>query len=585
MNILRKSRKSKNKKKLNKFVILIFSLVMTTFAWFAYTKILEPTLKMHILSWNIEYSIAGEKKSNPIGIEVSTLYPAMPEQTVTIDIKNKGETLVDIDYEVEAVTIAGITFELVKEGKTRTTDNYIVLAPSVLTTDETTGEKIYKNAITNDISKFPFTVEIEHSSQVPAVTQDESGKKIPGIGYLKVTVNWMGDNDKLDSEWGYLVGEYLANNPTATSVISIVLSVETYQTDPSIEEKTQAPLPSTAYTKPYMPTGFTRIPGTTLDSGLGIQDGDGNQYIWVEVPKNNTVYSESTLALNLDSLSGTALDEAYKAIEDELHTYTSFYRNKTSCKDEFPSDVLVKEATGINTLAEYKKLKQKMLKSVFVNGGFYVGRYETGIEDAPRNSAITQAPVIKQHAYPYNMVTCSQAQGLANSMQSGEYTSSLMFGVQWDLILKYLEAKAVEKGTDLAVIQSELDKDSTNWGNYKDNLWNITNQNSKYSLGNGGKWNERAYGYKTDNSKSIILSTGASSIFCKQGIYDFAGNVWEYLLAYYKSTHVVSDSGGGFSNSGREFWASFHGGAKTNISSSFVRIPCFTLLSCREEYC
>lgn len=61
MNILRKSRKSKNKKKLNKFVILIFSLVMTTFAWFAYTKILEPTLKMHILSWNIEYSIAGEK--------------------------------------------------------------------------------------------------------------------------------------------------------------------------------------------------------------------------------------------------------------------------------------------------------------------------------------------------------------------------------------------------------------------------------------------------------------------------------------------------------------------------------------------
>lgn len=562
MNILRKSRKSKNKKKLNKFVILIFSLVMTTFAWFAYTKILEPTLKMHILSWNIEYSIAGEKKSNPIGIEVSTLYPAMPEQTVTIDIKNKGETLVDIDYEVEAVTIAGITFELVKEGKTRTTDNYIVLAPSVLTTDETTGEKIYKNAITNDISKFPFTVEIEHSSQVPAVTQDESGKKIPGIGYLKVTVNWMGDNDKLDSEWGYLVGEYLANNPTATSVMSIVLSVETYQTDPSIEEKTQAPLPSTAYTKPYMPTGFTRIPGTTLDSGLGIQDGDGNQYIWVEVPKNNTVYSESTLALNLDSLSGTALDEAYKAIEDELHTYTSFYRNKTSCKDEFPSDVLVKEATGINTLAEYKKLKQKMLKSVFVNGGFYVGRYETGIEDAPRDSAITQAPVIKQHAYPYNMVTCSQAQSLANSMQSGEYTSSLMFGVQWDLILKYLEAKAVEKGTDLAVIQSELDKDSTNWGNYKDNLWNITNPNSKYYLDGGGKWNERAYGYKTDNSKSIILSTGASSIFCKQEIYDFAGNVWEYLLAYYNSAYVVSDSGGGYSNSGREFWASFHGGAK-----------------------
>lgn len=236
MNILRKRRKSRSKKKLNKFMIVIFSLIMTTFAWFAYTKILDTTLKMHISSWDIEYYIAGQKKSNPIGIEVSTLYPTMPEQTVTIDIKNNGETMVDIEYEVKAVTIAGITFELVEEGKTNTTDNYIVLAPSVLTTDETTGEKIYKNAITNDISKFPFTVEVEHSSQVAAASIDASGQKTPGTGYLKVTVNWKGDNDVLDSKWGYLAGEYLVNNPTATSAMSIVLSVETYQTDLSIEE-------------------------------------------------------------------------------------------------------------------------------------------------------------------------------------------------------------------------------------------------------------------------------------------------------------------------------------------------------------
>lgn len=236
MNILRKRRKSKNKLKLNKFMIVIFSLVMTTFAWFAYTKILEPTLKIHISSWNIEYSIAGQKKSNPIGIEFSTLYPTMPEQTVTIDIKNKGETLVDIDYEVKAVTIAGITFELVEEGKTNTTDNYIVISPSVLTTDPNTGEKIYKNAITNDISKLPFTVEVEHSSQIAAATTNAAGQKTLGTGYLKVTVNWMGDNDILDSKWGYLAGEYLTNNPTATSAMSIILSVETYQTDLSIEE-------------------------------------------------------------------------------------------------------------------------------------------------------------------------------------------------------------------------------------------------------------------------------------------------------------------------------------------------------------
>ena len=58
-----------------------------------------------------------------------------------------------------------------------------------------------------------------------------------------------------------------------------------------------------------------------------------------------------------------------------------------------------------------------MLKSVYQNGGFYVGKYETGIEDAPKTSgsatiAPTEISVIKQNAYPYNYVTCSQAQAL-----------------------------------------------------------------------------------------------------------------------------------------------------------------------------
>ena len=47
-----------------------------------------------------------------------------------------------------------------------------------------------------------------------------------------------------------------------------------------------------------------------------------------------------------------------------------------------------------------------------------------------------------------------------------------MFGVQWDLVLKYLETK----GTS----QMDLKTDSTSWGNYTNNAWNITNVDSKY---------------------------------------------------------------------------------------------------------
>ena len=240
--------------------------------------------------------------------------------------------------------------------------------------------------------------------------------------------------------------------------------------------------------------------------------------MWVEVPMTDEVYP--TAGLNIKDFT----TEEYTAIETDLHTYTNDYRNGTSFKDEYYSDA----ATGLKS-EQYTALKQKMLKSVYKNGGFYIGKYETGIESTPKTSgssttAPKEIPVIKQNAYPYNYVTCSQAQTLASKMESGKYTSSLMFGVQWDLVLKYLETKGTA--------QADLKTNSTNWGNYYNNPWNITNTDSKYGIYNDSiNWTDGAYG-KKDSNNEVLLSTGASETFSKQGIYDLAGNVWEWTFEY-----------------------------------------------------
>lgn len=86
-------------------------------------------------------------------------------------------------------------------------------------------------------------------------------------------------------------------------------------------------------------------------------------------------------------------------------------------------------------------------------------------------------------------------------------------------MLKYLETKGVS--------EAELNEDSTSWGNTGRDF-TITNPNSKYSI-NAEDWISKAYGYKDGNTR-ILLSTGASEDFGKQGIYDLAGNLFEWTL-------------------------------------------------------
>ena len=322
-------------------------------------------------------------------------------------------------------------------------------------------------------------------------------------------------------------------------------------------------------TTPYYPgSDFTQVGGTDLSNGLVIEDGSKNQYVWIEVPKTAEVYQTAGTTVT------EFTDDEYTLIETDLHTYTNVYRNGTSYKDEYYS----KATTGLTSEA-YSALKKKMLKSVYQNGGFWIGRYEAGIEtNRPSYSTIADdlVPTSKANQYPLTYITCSEAQTLASRVlpSGGTYTSSLMFGVQWDLVLKYLETKGTA--------QANLKTDSTSWGNYYNASFTINR--GKYGA-LGSDWNEYntalencvkyENGISTKLSASsnngIILTTGASDTCKKQNIYDLAGNVGEWTLEYTSLSGLPCVGRGGFYlKGGSNCPASYRNGYYTNSCSSVV---------------
>ena len=292
-------------------------------------------------------------------------------------------------------------------------------------------------------------------------------------------------------------------------------------------------LPSTEGTTPWLPENYTPVSGTDLDTGLVIQDELGNEYVWIEVPNDGTGPDYTAVANSKD----------YTNIENALKAYTNYYRNGTSNTDTYYSDA----TTGL-TSTEYTTYKNAMLKSVYENGGFYIGKYEAGIATNRTSSEDTIAdnlkPLSKANQYPLTYVTCSQAQMLAERVAPTGYNSSLMFGVQWDLVLKYLEVKAVAKGTEVETIREELSgtiTGSTSWGNYADATFGVTNTNAKYAIYSQstwllGNWNTISESYTKPNTgkeNMVILTTGANETRnSKMNICDLAGNVWEWTLEY-----------------------------------------------------
>ena len=332
-------------------------------------------------------------------------------------------------------------------------------------------------------------------------------------------------------------------------------------------------LPIGEDTTPYLPNStFSKKEGD-LATGLVIKDNNDNEYVWVEVP--TTIYSDSKY--NAKGIPNSADD--WEKIRDCLKAYTADYSD-SSYKDT--------NTDGTTYSDDYKN----MLKSVYTNGGFWIGRYESGLEgDTPRtsNTAISASDkaVIKPNMYPYNYVTRDEAQTLAQKMDYGDCKGSLIFGIQWDLALKYIEEKTVEtveeanKDKVRTDIKRKLTSKSTTIGNYRNSAF-ILNRGKFAQYNALSKW----YNFNSDEKSNlveksqkkeqssyengILLTTGATEATNLQNIYDIAGNVWEWTLEFYSTSLPCVIRGGSYTSNGSGNPAKYRSVNDTNYYNADV---------------
>lgn len=278
----------------------------------------------------------------------------------------------------------------------------------------------------------------------------------------------------------------------------------------------------------YIPQGF-RVSlspyQNKISNGLVIkQDETGDEYVWIKVPKE-------ILENRVEDIQ----------IEEALKEYTKEYRQEGY-------DDIWYNGCGLDQ-TKYNELKSKMLQSIKTNGGFYIGRYESGLTNPKTSGNISETadsiqatnglPASQIDKYPYNYITCNQAQNLIQKLEIGNYSTSLMFGIQWDLVCKFLEttqAKTIEQMT----------KQNGNIGNYLESEFTLTH--GKYSTNKGTSWNnvtQESPILKQKNT-TALLTTGASRKHSINNIYDIAGNAFELTLEKSNDASKLVTLRGGF---------------------------------------
>ena len=320
-----------------------------------------------------------------------------------------------------------------------------------------------------------------------------------------------------------------------------------------------------------IPKGFVASSATgenTKDGGLVIYEGTvavtdenvetarrgRNQYVWVPV---DTATFDTTF-VRKDYINSTS------KISDTLGASNMYW-------EVLPTTELstnnLKYMTE-ETLAEVKA----MYASVKKYGGFYIARYEAGIDaqretkgnasDLPGTKAGTKVySVMGKIPYTYIPWTWNNAMNedtngaveVARRIYpepNANYgvVSTLTYGVQWDRTVQWF----IDTGA-MTLDQVNKTEGSTAFGNYNDHVIKAgdLNTGAKYAVYSSGLGSYQDVAYGTDgkststkgSGSSWALSTGALKAANINNIYDMAGNMSEWTMEVCSTDYRVNRGG------------------------------------------
>ena len=316
-----------------------------------------------------------------------------------------------------------------------------------------------------------------------------------------------------------------------------------------------------------VPKGFFYV-GGSVDTGVIISDNEadkydgktdkttheyatklkGNQFVWI--PCTIDEYTKIDFGMqNMASWDRTTGSSEYVQIQKYGGFYVGRYEAGVSTLDETTNTF--KDSV---TFSNNASLFNSVTAGTGINGwGWqnydFIARGKV-ITDSNYPNKATGNIVEKANSIPYYHADYYTALEMSERLYNNNLyvQSGLITGTQWDMMMKFLSDSA-----------NYSDIKSTQWGNYDNvSLTDLRGYYTNVSTSNGSTDGFKVASSLTTDSETglyVLLTTGSTEQVLRKGLYDVAGNLWEWTqeacyysnLSYNTSYNTYNLRGGSFS--------------------------------------